>query len=514
MTSVDPRHARPGRTTGVRRRFRNWRRSRPFWGGLLTALAGVELLLSSKLTLAGLSLTTGPTGFLSWVLPAALLTCGLLIWFSPGQRVFYAIVAAVTAVYSLKGLNFGGFFVGLLLGMVGSALAFAWTPTARPRPDGAPTTTGLDGEPATGPGGEAVPGLDGEPATTGPDLDGASTGPDGEPRASGREGDEPPPGREPGPSPASSAARFSALGFVAVGLVAAGLLGVAAPAPVRAAARDCPAPSSPAPSSPAPASPAPASPAPSGSRSPGTPAAPTGPAPSPSPSRDGNLITDLIHGIGDLLTGGRADRTPSPTPTPTATSASPGPGPSGGATRPAPDGSSPACPVPTRSATPVPTGTGEVEPGAPLPRIAPEPGQPRVAARPSKLTGSKVTMTGLRFDGTVDLPTVRGTLRVLKFSMRRAVTDDFLLRADGPAGTTARYATDRLTVSGNVSFYATRFVGRLVGIKITLTPDLPLPDGIPVTSPIPITFTDPVIDLAYVTSDTLTARPALRLDLA
>ena len=40
-----------------------------------------------------------------------------------------------------------------------------------------------------------------------------------------------------------------------------------------------------------------------------------------------------------------------------------------------------------------------------------------------------------------------------------------------------------------------------------------MPDGIPVTSPIPITFTDPVIDLAYVTSDTLTARPALALTL-
>lgn len=94
-----------------------------------------------------------------------------------------------------------------------------------------------------------------------------------------------------------------------------------------------------------------------------------------------------------------------------------------------------------------------------------------------------------------------------------AVTEDFLLRADGPAGRNQRYATDRLTVSGDVAFYATRFVGRLLGIKITLTPELPLPDGLPVTSPIPITFTDPVIDLAYVTSDTLTARPTLALSL-
>lgn len=64
-----------------------------------------------------------------------------------------------------------------------------------------------------------------------------------------------------------------------------------------------------------------------------------------------------------------------------------------------------------------------------------------------------------------------------------------------------------------MAFYATRFVGRLLGIKITLTPDLPFPDGIPVTLPISVTFTDPVIDLAFVDCRTLTARPALKLSL-
>ena len=48
------------------------------------------------------------------------------MWFRPQQRIFYAVVAAVTALFSLIGVNLGGFFVGLLLGMVGSALGFAW----------------------------------------------------------------------------------------------------------------------------------------------------------------------------------------------------------------------------------------------------------------------------------------------------------------------------------------------------------------------------------------------------
>ncbi|MGW5672661.1 DUF6114 domain-containing protein, partial [Micromonospora sp. NPDC003776] len=165
-------------------------------------------------------------------------------------------------------------------------------------------------------------------------------------------------------------------------------------------------------------------------------------------------------------------------------------------------------------AAPRPTKPKPVEAGKPLPRIAAEPSQPVVADPVSKLTGSKVTMTGLQFDGVVELPTRDGTLKCLKFSMDKAVTDDFVLLSSGPAGKHQRYVTDQLTVQGDVAFYATRFVGYLLGIKVTLTPDLPFPDGIPITSPLPITFTDPSIDLAYVDSNVLTAKPKLKLDLA
>ncbi|OZV72785.1 hypothetical protein CA850_32015 [Micromonospora echinospora] len=128
---------------------------------------------------------------------------------------------------------------------------------------------------------------------------------------------------------------------------------------------------------------------------------------------------------------------------------------------------------------------------------------------PSKLTGSKVVMTGIRFEGVVDLRTIDSTLRALKFSMRRAVTDDFALQSAGTAGTPLRYVTDQLTVDGDVAFYATRFTGRiaLLGgpglVTVTLTPDLPFPDGIPITAP-QLVFQDPVIDLAFVDCDVLT----------
>ncbi|MGC5660223.1 DUF6114 domain-containing protein [Micromonospora sp. WMMD723] len=505
MTSAQPPYAPTGPGSGRGwRSFRRWRRSRPFWGGLLTVLAGVEMFASTRMTLNGLSFSSGATGLYSLLIPIILVTCGLLLWFSPGQRLFYSIVAAVTTVYSLMGLNLGGFFLGLLLGLVGSALGFAWTPIRPAPPSAADTAT----SPTAGTSAPAAAGAhpDADPdADDGFDADGRLGffgGPGADAAARRDPAQDPAGGRDP---------RHLGVALLVLGL-AAGALVAAAPKPVRAAA---PGPVRAAAPKPAPTAcprPAPtgtAAPRPTAGRT-ATPSATPGTAsPSPSPSPDGNLLSDLLHDLGDLFTGG-GKTDPAATPSPDRT-----PSPGGGATpeaaltpRPKPTFTGAHC-TPGRPARP-----GTVRPGRPLPRIAPEPGQPRVARQPSKLTGTRVTMTGLRFEGIVDLPTADGTLKVLKFSMSRAVTADFSLVADGPAGRHQRYVTDELTVRGDVAFYATRFVGKLLGITITLTPDLPFPDGIPVTSPIPITFTDPAIDLAFVDSDTLTARPALALSLS
>ncbi|MCG5443421.1 DUF6114 domain-containing protein [Micromonospora sp. NIE79] len=479
MTTANPSHARPGGPAQAWRLFRRWQRSRPFWGGLLIALAGLEMFASTRMTLNGLSFHSGATGLLSLLIPIILVTGGLLLWFTPAQRLFYSVVAAVTAVYSLIGLNLGGFFVGLLLGIVGSALAFAWTPI-RPAPPTPPQAeVEQDGD---GPGDVGLA-----------DVGLAGVDQDGDERADRRlrVSDEDVPSERPG---GSADPRAFAVAFVILGLAAVGLAGqprAVQAAPSRPGSAGCPTP--------------PRAVTPSPSRSAAT------PTPAPSPAQGGNVITDILDGIGDLLgLGGRADPAPSvrPTATPTARptgTATPRPGPTDCPAQP------PGKPTPGKPGAADKPGT--VQPGRPLPRIAADPTLPTVAQAPSKLTGSSVRMTGLRFEGVTDLHTVKGDLKVLKFSMREAVTSDFLLRADGPAGRNQRYATNQLTVRGDVAFYATRFVGRLLGIKITLTPDLPLPDGLPITSPIPITFTDPAIDLAYVTSDTLTARPALALTL-
>lgn len=145
---------------------------------------------------------------------------------------------------------------------------------------------------------------------------------------------------------------------------------------------------------------------------------------------------------------------------------------------------------------------------AEVPRLTPEAGQPPVARTPSRLTGSRLTMHGLRIDGITDLPTADGTLRVLRFSMDRTVTDDVMLRVTGPAGTT-ELRSDSLTVAGDVKFYATRFAGRILGVNLALTPDSPLPpDGIPFPVPV-IVVDDPDIQLVFVRGVELRA-PGLR----
>src|SRR5688500_10644681 len=87
-------------TDNFRDEFRRWRRHRPFWGGLRLVLAALELSLSANMNLNGMEVRPGPQGFLSYLRPLLLLICGTLTWFSPAQRVFYGVVALLTALYT------------------------------------------------------------------------------------------------------------------------------------------------------------------------------------------------------------------------------------------------------------------------------------------------------------------------------------------------------------------------------------------------------------------------------
>jgi hypothetical protein len=529
---------------------------------LFLLLGGLQLFLSSNLDLGGISVHFGPEGFLSYLLPLLLLLCGLLVWVTPAQRVFYGVIGALTSVYSLIGLNLGGFFLGMLFGVLGSSLAIAWTPVRLERPPASPATESEDGDEGSA---DQAPTASFDELMTGPLTD--TLPPPVNPLTNAGTGALPPhPAPSPSPGPGEAEPEPPA-------------------APTRPAEPTVPHQRPPSPDSeetvggpPSPGGPSsggpssPGGPSSGGLSSPGGPPSPGGPlprrnprlfsialillataamgvvalqgagaapayaepceetmtetteaAPTPSTStsaaaapkagaaedaeEDQGIVGGIIDGIGDAVGDllGVAE-TPSPTPSasPEATTTSePEPTPTEEDTSPADDCESTPGGSPTASASPT----------TPVKRIAAAPGQPPVAAQPSRLTGSRVTMSGLSFDGVAELKTAGGdTIRALQFSMDKSVTTDFTLAAPEANGAAVVFRTKTLTVEGNVKFYASRFAGKLcdpIGqlvcvIPLVFTPDSPPPLTLP-----EMAFGDPDIQLVFVDSDILTGTPSL-----
>ncbi|GAA1366091.1 DUF6114 domain-containing protein [Catellatospora chokoriensis] len=445
-------------------RFTAWRRSRPFWGGLLAALAGVEIIASTKMTLDGATLSVGINGFQALLIPLMLVLAGLLAWFTPAQRMFYGLIAVFVATYSLLAVNLGGWFVGTLLGIAGGGLIFAWNPA-----DGDPAG---DGEPESGDDGDQHADMDGL-------LDGPMT--DTLPPAANPLRDGVPAPRQPAEDQTAAderhhgGPRHAAMVIAVATLTASALSLVVAQQPARAA--DC------------------------GTQS----TARTGPV--------REVVGGILDAVGGLLGADQASPSPAASPEPCPSPEEPDPSPTGGpkpsaSPKPEPSSSPEPSGSPMPSGSPAPSGSDSPEPsGSPTPSPAPTlkaaRGQQAVAERPGLMTGSRVSMVGLTFDGIVELPTKDGgTVRTLRFSMDRSDTNDFRLRVYGKDGAVTDITTPRLTVAGDrVYFYTSRFRGKALGVlDVDYTPDAP-----PVLTPPLVFFTDPVIDLVYVDSPELRA---------
>ncbi|MFJ2740944.1 DUF6114 domain-containing protein [Streptomyces sp. NPDC087440] len=126
-----------------RHRFRAWRRRRPFWAGLLLVLAGTELLLVPLSPLTVL-VSLGLGGVAAIGIGLALIAAALFLWFLPHTRHYVSINALILSVLSFAATNLGGFLVGTLLGIAGSAMGFGWSPVQEPENDGRADRTGDD----------------------------------------------------------------------------------------------------------------------------------------------------------------------------------------------------------------------------------------------------------------------------------------------------------------------------------------------------------------------------------
>ncbi|WP_171167387.1 DUF6114 domain-containing protein [Streptomyces sp. I05A-00742] len=111
----------------ARRRFRYWRRTRPFWAGTLLVLGGTELLVI-PLSPVTVLVSLGLGGLAALGIGLALIVAGLFLWFLPSARHYVSVNALILSVLSFAATNLGGFLVGMALGIAGSAMGFGWTP--------------------------------------------------------------------------------------------------------------------------------------------------------------------------------------------------------------------------------------------------------------------------------------------------------------------------------------------------------------------------------------------------
>jgi Family of unknown function (DUF6114) len=96
-------------------------------------LGATEILASERAPLP-IIIHIGIQGLAGYLIPIVLGLCGFLLWFHPIQHTFYSVLAVLLALGSWATSNLGGFFVGMLLGLIGGSLAFAWTRSGDPEP--------------------------------------------------------------------------------------------------------------------------------------------------------------------------------------------------------------------------------------------------------------------------------------------------------------------------------------------------------------------------------------------
>jgi hypothetical protein len=546
----------------------SWRRTRPFWGGLLTLLAGLELLSIPFATKAlPLVIQSGTVGA-TYLIALLLVIVGLLLWLQPGQRIFLGVVAVLVSIASFVYANLGGFLVGMLLGLVGGALAAAWTPigpasedTAVPGGDrhrrhashgGIPQVgmtftdrrvVGADerldamrdqpsASPASGDGprvfigrvraaGEGDRTATGDAPAAGRQEEGAGSAP-GDPGSDGFGPDDPgsddpgPGGGLPGPSPGAPggdsseggggsspdarggdggpgpAGRALAIAVLPVMLLAgtnsagAGTGAGGATQPTRAAANVLPVALSATRLAARSGTQAEAQPGARPSEESGTSAGPLPEVlPTAPPTRRPGLLPGLLDGLGESGLGetglgesglGEALGVPhAAIPSPPGASRDGEPDGSGG------DGES--------------DGSGGSGAGSSAARAATEPAAVRAPS---------LTMTGMKFHGVVEMPTASGPVKMLHFTMDKAVLEQ-PTQTMGPATLVGR----TFTFEGDVVIYTTKMTGKLLGLPQEFTADNPnvlvrALKLVPSLS-VPLTMTDIVSEQPYVTADTLRA---------
>ncbi|MFC7045570.1 DUF6114 domain-containing protein [Halobacteriaceae archaeon GCM10025711] len=108
-----------------RPRFRRWRRQRPFWGGLVLAIAGVEIGVIPAHLAVQFAFIPGSFAFVGLFFAVFILLSGVFALVRPDLSSFFGAAGILLSIASILGA-LGGFVVGTLLGIVGGSLCVSW----------------------------------------------------------------------------------------------------------------------------------------------------------------------------------------------------------------------------------------------------------------------------------------------------------------------------------------------------------------------------------------------------
>jgi len=108
--------------------FRRYRRTRPFWGGLVLLVGAYFIAFPVFGGGFGFFIDMGVSAMTPVGIGGVMAAAAVVSVVRPEQRHFPALIAMLLAVASLPLANLGGWLVGMVAGIVGSGLVFAWTP--------------------------------------------------------------------------------------------------------------------------------------------------------------------------------------------------------------------------------------------------------------------------------------------------------------------------------------------------------------------------------------------------
>lgn len=108
-------------------------------GGILLIVGGLAMFGSSQLDFGRLHIHLGIEGLQAVVIPLLLIVLGALVIATPAHRILYGVIALATSVYSIVGVNLGGFLIGFVLSAVGGILAVSWMPRGAHTAESEPT---------------------------------------------------------------------------------------------------------------------------------------------------------------------------------------------------------------------------------------------------------------------------------------------------------------------------------------------------------------------------------------